>query len=156
MVGVRAGVLGKKLMCSSMPASKSKVSPAKGTIILLHGLGGWKEQPLIVIVADELYKSGYNVVTFDAADGAKGPDADFAHSTVTGFLEDLDDVVGHVTNADWFVGPLLLAGHSLGGTVALHYARLHPAQAAKLILFAPAVSWKKSIWSRLLVDYGGS
>jgi alpha-beta hydrolase superfamily lysophospholipase len=117
----------------------------KGTIVLLHGLGGWKEQPLLVIIADTLCQNGYNVFTFDAADGAKGPDGDFAHGTTTGFVEDLDDVVGHVTNSDWYTAPLLIAGHSLGGLAALHYTRLHPAQVSKLMLFAPAVSWKRGL-----------
>jgi pimeloyl-ACP methyl ester carboxylesterase len=122
---------------------KPKGNP-KGTIILLHGLGGWKEQPLIVIIAETLCEKGYNVFTFDAADGAKGPDADFKNSTTTGYLDDLDDVVGYVTNADWYAGPLMLAGHSLGGTIAIRYTRLHPSQITKLMLFAPAVSWKKA------------
>jgi pimeloyl-ACP methyl ester carboxylesterase len=118
---------------------------AKGTVILLHGLGGWKEQPLIVIVGDAISKSGYNVCTFDGADGAKGPDSDFRMSTTTGYVEDLEDVVEYVKNTEWNQRPLILAGHSLGGLTALHYVRKHPTQVSKLILFAPAVSWKHGL-----------
>jgi pimeloyl-ACP methyl ester carboxylesterase len=117
----------------------------KGTVVLLHGLGGWKEQPLIVIVADVLCQNGYNVFTFDAADGAKGPDGDFYNHTTTGFIEDVDDVVTYVTNADWYTGPLILAGHSLGGLASIRYARLHPARVSKLVLLAPAVSWNSGL-----------
>jgi alpha-beta hydrolase superfamily lysophospholipase len=118
---------------------------AKGTIVLSHGLGGWKEQPLLVIVAEALCKQGYNVFTFDAVDGAKGPDGDFKNSTTTGFVNDLDDVIGHVTNSDWYTPSLILAGHSMGGLISLHYTRQHPAQVSKLIMFAPAVSWKAGL-----------
>ena len=137
---------GKRILGTVRTAiiGNSSVESAKGTIILLHGLGGWKEQPLIVIIAETLARHGYNVFTFDASDGAKGPDADFKHSTVTGYLDDLDDVVGHVLNSEWFAPPLMLSGHSLGGMVSVRYARLHPAQISKLAIFAPVVSWKEA------------
>jgi pimeloyl-ACP methyl ester carboxylesterase len=114
----------------------------KGTVVLLHGLGGWKEQPLLVIVAEALAKHGFNVLTFDAADGAKGPDGDFTKGTTTGYVEDFLDVVDHLETLDWYETPMIVAGHSMGGLVALHYARLHPAKVSKLVLLAPAVSWK--------------
>ncbi len=117
---------------------------ARGTIILLHGLGGWKEQPLLVIMADAFCHAGFQVVTFDAADGAKGPDADFRMSTVTGYQEDLEDVVSYIKNEDWFAGPLILVGHSLGGTIAIRYARMHSSMVTKLVACAPAVSWKSA------------
>ncbi len=124
---------------------RTPVGDAKGTILLLHGLGGWKEQPLLVIIAEELCKHGYVVCAFDGADGAKGPDADFLNHTTTGYIEDLEDVVEYVTHADWFSGPLILAGHSMGGLASLHYTRTHPARVAKLIMIAPAVSWTSGI-----------
>jgi pimeloyl-ACP methyl ester carboxylesterase len=49
-----------------------------------------------------------------------------------------------VTNAEWFTGPIILVAHSLGGTVSIHYARLHPSMVSKLVLCAPAVSWKSA------------
>jgi pimeloyl-ACP methyl ester carboxylesterase len=124
------------------PTLSGKKQPT-GTIILLHGLGGWKEQPLVVIIGDTLCHDGYQVVTFDAADGAKGPDADFFMSTTSGFLDDLDDVVEYVTHEEWYKAPLMLVGHSLGGTISIQYARLNPSKVSKLIVAAPPVSWKK-------------
>jgi alpha-beta hydrolase superfamily lysophospholipase len=124
---------------------RTPAGTSKGTIVLLHGLGGWKEQPLLVIVADALCQNGYKVFIFDAADGAKGPDGDFRMSTTTGYVEDLEDVMGYVKNAEWYTAPMILAGHSLGGLTALHYTRLHPSQVSKLIIFAPAVSWKNGL-----------
>jgi pimeloyl-ACP methyl ester carboxylesterase len=118
---------------------------AKGTILLLHGLGGWKEQPLLVILADQLCQFGYVVVTFDASDGAKGPDSEFLMSTTTGYLHDVEDIMTHLESEPWYKGPFILAGHSLGGMVALRYTRMHPARVAKLVLFAPAVSWNTSL-----------
>jgi alpha-beta hydrolase superfamily lysophospholipase len=89
-----------------------------------------------------LCRDGYNVLTFDAADGAKGPDADFFHATTSGYLEDLEDVVEYVLQQDWYRAPLLIVAHSLGGMIALRYTRNHQSQVSKLILLAPAVSWK--------------
>jgi pimeloyl-ACP methyl ester carboxylesterase len=122
---------------------------SKGTVVIAHGLGGWKEQSLFVISAEELCKHGYNVFSFDGADGAKAPDGDFTHSTTTDFIKDLDEVVTYVMAADWYAGPLILLGHSLGGMSSLHYARMHPARVSKLILIAPAVSWKQGLISSL-------
>ena len=117
----------------------------KGTMVLLHGLGGWKEQPLLVIIADTICRNGYNVVTFDGADGAKGPDGNFEHHTTTGYIHDLEDVLGYLKDQDWYSGPLILAGHSIGALVSLHHTRTHPAQISKLILLAPAVSWTSGL-----------
>jgi pimeloyl-ACP methyl ester carboxylesterase len=136
----------KRISATVRIPDEAEHKKTKGTIVLLHGLGGWKEQPLIVILAEQFCRSGYTVLTFDAADGARGPDADFAHSTTTGFLEDLEDIIAHISNAEWHKRgeSFILAGHSLGGTVAIHYARLHPEYISKLVLFAPAVSWKSA------------
>ncbi len=137
---------GKRINATVRIPDKSEKSASKGTIVLLHGLGGWKEQPLLVLLAEEFCQKGYAVFTFDAADGARGSDADFVHSTTTGFVADLEDVVAYVLNSDWHVRGerIIIAAHSLGGTAAIRYTRLHPEQISKLILIAPAVSWKSA------------
>ena len=42
-----------------------------------------------------------------------------------------------------------LAGHSLGGLVATWYAAQHPTEVARLVLIAPAISWKTMWWAWL-------
>ncbi len=114
----------------------------KGTFILLHGLGGWKDQYLLTVIAESVRALGYQAVTFDAADGAKGPDANFANATTSSYVEDLEDVFKYLRTQKWFAKPVLLAGHSQGGLVALRYARIHSESISKLILIAPLLSWK--------------
>ena len=126
-----------------MPATVRLSGSPKGTFILLHGIGGWKDQRVMRAIIDPVYESGYNVVTFDAADGANAPDADSLNSTPTGYLEDLEDVIAYVKNEPLFVGPLSLGGHSLGALMALLYSAKHPEEIESLILASPAISWRE-------------
>lgn len=114
----------------------------RGTVLLMHGLAAWKEQPTIVVIAEAIASAGYQVLTFDGADALRGPDASYWASTTTGFIEDMEDVIAHAKSQKWFTEPLLLAGHSLGAMCVVRYARTHPHIAAKLLLVAPAISWR--------------
>lgn len=129
-----------------MPATlRSPLKEAKGTFVMLHGLGGWKDQSVVVSTADAMVEQGYRAFTFDFADGANGPDGDFTTSTTTGAYNDLDDVLAYIERSDWHKGPLILGGHSQGGLVVLKFAADHPGIAERLILIAPAVSWWTAI-----------
>lgn len=133
-----------------MPATlRAPEAPPKGTLLVLHGLAGWKDQPCVATVAEGAVRAGYQALTFEAADGAKAPDADFVVATTTGYVQDVEDVITQVLTETWFVPPLLLAGHSQGGLVALTVASRRE-DVASLILFAPVVSWKTD-WSLRLV-----
>lgn len=125
-----------------MPATlRTPEGDMRGTCVLAHGLGGWKDQGIVAALADAVVSAGYRVLTFDAADGANAPDAEPLRGTTTSFLEDLEDVVNEVHQSSWHEGPLLLAGHSLGGLISARYAATHPG-IEKLILVAPALTWK--------------
>ena len=113
-----------------------------GTFIAIHGLGGWKDQPVMRTIADALSDSGYLTVTFDEANGANAPDAARKGSTTTRYLQDVADVVEFVTAQDWYQAPLSLAGHSLGALAASEYAAEHPGMLARLVLIAPALHWR--------------
>ncbi len=125
-----------------MPATFRIDENAKGTFVLLHGIGGWKDQRVMRAIIDPICESGYTVVTFDASDGANAPDADSLAGTTTGYRADLEDVIAHITHEPWYVAPLMLGGHSLGALVALEYAAEHP-EVAQLVLAAPAISWRE-------------
>jgi pimeloyl-ACP methyl ester carboxylesterase len=125
-----------------MPATlRMPGSAPKGTFVVLHGLGGWKEQGVVAAMADAVCTAGHIAVTFDAADGAMAPDSDPLVSTTTGYREDLEDVIAYAKEQDWHAAPLSLAGHSQGALVALEYARIH-AGLERLILAASAISWR--------------
>ena len=123
-----------------MPATFRIQENARGTFVLLHGIGGWKDQRVMRAIIDPIVESGYSVVTFDAADGANAPDADSLTGTTNGYREDLEDVIAHIEKESWFTAPLSLGGHSLGALVAATYAATHTVQ--YLVLAAPAISWK--------------
>lgn len=130
-----------------MPATlRVPADERRGTFVMLHGLGGWKEQEVITATAAALAESGYLALSFDASDGANGPDGDFFKSTTTGMHDDLEDLIEGVVHEAWFVPPLMLAGHSQGGLVTLKYAAKHQ-EVAKLVLLAPAIGWLAALKS---------
>lgn len=136
-----------------MPATlRIPAGESRGLALVLHGLGGWKDQYVVVAAAEGARKAGYSVLTFDAADSARAPDADFAHSTTTGYVEDLEDVLAYAKEQGWWEDSVLLVGHSLGATVASAYAGMCPEKVSRLMLLAPAVSWK--LYTKVFLPYG--
>jgi pimeloyl-ACP methyl ester carboxylesterase len=121
----------------------------KGTVILLHGIGGWKDQPILKSVAEAFTQDGYITFRFNASDSVVGPDGDFFHSTTTQYLADVEDVIAHVRAKEGFVEPLILVGHSMGGFAAAWYAAHHPGEVTRLVLLAPGVSWKMMWYGQL-------
>lgn len=135
-----------------MPATLRVPSgDSKGLAVVLHGLGGWKDQYVVVAAAQGACDAGFTALTFDASDSARAPDTDFAHSTTTGYVEDLEDVMAYVRTQGLSSGPVVLIGHSLGGTVAATYAGKNPLQVSRVVLLAPAVSWK--LYTKAFLPY---
>lgn len=128
-----------------MPATLYAPDAPQGTALVLHGVGGWKGQPVITATAHVLAEHGYAVLAFDAADGPVAPDNDFFNSTITGYLDDIEDVIAWMKQQPWYREPLILAGHSVGALAALRHANAHR-DATKLLLIAPAISWKSGWW----------
>lgn len=100
--------------------SKPGLDPARGTVVIVHGLGehiGRYEH-----VAARLNRWGWHVVGYDqrghgASGGARG---DLPHGLR--LAQDLALVIDE-TRADTLLGqgPLVLLGHSMGGLVAAHF-----------------------------------
>jgi pimeloyl-ACP methyl ester carboxylesterase len=110
---------------------------SKGSVVLLHGLGGssedWKE------VAAFLAKD-FTVQTLDLPGSARGP------RSSTGYEPE--------ALARWVLGeigaePVLLAGHSLGGRVAGEAAALAPGRVRALALVSPLGSAPYGLTDRL-------
>lgn len=111
-----------------------------GTAIVLHSASGTKETHISSTLADRCYELGYSVVRFDAANGAGESGGSFSEFTTRGYLRDLEDIVAWARTQEWCKEPLVLVGHSAGGTVSLLYAAQHPDAVQALLLLAPMTS----------------
>lgn len=111
-----------------------------GTAVVLHSASGTKDTILADTLAERCYELGYSVVRFDAADGVGESGGDFGRFTTSGYLHDLEDIVAWARTQEWFAEPLVLVGHSAGGTVAFQYAAANPLHVGALLLLAPMVS----------------
>lgn len=112
----------------------------KGLAFVLHGLGGFKEQPHIIVLADTLLRNGYTVVNFDATNSVGESEGKYENATVQNHYEDLVDVVFWAKTQTWYQEPFLLAGHSLGGYAVARYAEDYPKEVKAIFPFALLVA----------------
>ena len=97
-----------------------------GLAFVMHGLGGFKEQPHIKAMAQVLLKNGYTTVRFDTSNSFGESDGQFENATATNYFEDLVDVIAWARNESWYQQPYILVGHSLGGFCTGLYAEKYP------------------------------
>jgi alpha/beta superfamily hydrolase len=95
---------------------------ATGLAFVMHGLGGFKEQPHVAIMAKSFAEAGYTVVRFDTTNTLGESDGDYADATVTNYYQDLEDVVAWAKSQVWYQEPFCLAGHSLGAICVTLFA----------------------------------
>ncbi|MFH0979206.1 MAG: alpha/beta fold hydrolase [Candidatus Woesearchaeota archaeon] len=122
-----------------------KVKNQRGLVFVMHGLGGFKEQPHIVVMADAFKENLYTVVRFDTTNTLGESDGKYEDATVTNYLEDLEDVIVWSNSQEWYEQPFVLAGHSLGGICTALYAEDHPSQVRALAPISTVVSGKLSL-----------
>ncbi|PJA84158.1 MAG: hypothetical protein CO145_02055 [Candidatus Nealsonbacteria bacterium CG_4_9_14_3_um_filter_37_13] len=135
----------------------------KGLAFMMHGLGGFKEQPHIKTIANAFKKKGYTVVRFDTTNTFGESDGKYENATTTNYYEDLEDVISWAKSQNWYQEPFCLAGHSLGSLCIVLYTESYPNKvkalapistviSGKLNLKAPCYSkekieeWKKTGW----------
>ncbi|MBI2066272.1 alpha/beta hydrolase [Candidatus Woesebacteria bacterium] len=123
---------------------KKSESP-KGTAIVMHGLGGYKEQPHIERFAKSFEKSGYTVVTFDTTNSIGESGGKMEDAKITTYYQDLEDVITWVEKQSWFAKPFVLSGHSLGGFSVAFYAENYPSKVFAIAPISPFVSGKMSV-----------
>lgn len=104
------------------------------TALYLHGLASSARANKAQFLEQKL--SGYPDIRFDAPDFNPTP-ADFYHMTITGMVNRLRQHL--LANLP---GEVVLVGSSLGGLVALHYARCFGGVQG-LLLLAPALHFRR-------------
>lgn len=100
---------------------------ARLTVLLLHGwtLDGrtWHRQ---VTALRQTYGHAVRVVTYDARGHGRSGPATLSSATLAQLGDDLAEVIAEVAPS----GPIVLAGHSMGGMTVMEYAHRHPAEFA--------------------------
>jgi len=120
-------------------------TPQKGLAFVMHGLGGFKEQPHIQVLAETLREKGYTVVTFDTTNSFGESDGDYSDATTTNYEADLEAVIDWAKDQSWYTEPFILAGHSLGGFCTLIYSEQHPEKVKAIAPLGTVVSGKLSL-----------
>jgi len=118
--------------------------PQKGLAFVLHGLGGFKEQLHVQIMADAFKDAGYTVVNFDAINSLGESNGNYEDSTVTTHLQSLLDVIDWAKTQEWYQEPFCLAGHSLGAMAVTLYAEENPDKVRALAPISTVVSGELS------------
>lgn len=111
-----------------------------GLVIVVHGLGGFKEQPHIETFAQAFKDVNYNVLRYDATHSFGESEGSYEEATTTSYYEDLEDVISWAQKQDWYIEPFVLVGHSLGSMVSILYAEKYPNKVKALAPIATAVS----------------
>ncbi|MFH1111883.1 MAG: alpha/beta fold hydrolase [Patescibacteria group bacterium] len=121
-----------------------KVSPQKGLAFVMHGLGGYKEQPHVQTFAKSFRDNGMTTVMFDTTNTLGESDGNYEDATITNYYEDLADIIQWASSQDLYQEPFYLAGHSLGGISTALYAEKYPNKIKGLAPISTVVSGKLS------------
>ena len=114
---------------------------SRGIAVILHGLGGYKEQPLVRALGDSVADIGYSTLRFDTQNGVGESDGRYSFATTTGMLSDLSDVMEYVKALSAFNEQgVILMGHSLGGLCVLEYTAQHPSRVSVVVVAGPVIS----------------
>jgi len=93
--------------------------------IIMHGLGGFKEQPYIEAMAKVYSDNGFNTLRFDTTHTIGESEGSLEDANITNYYKDLEDVISWAKTQAWYVQPLAMAGHSLGAFCVALYAEKH-------------------------------
>lgn len=112
----------------------------KGTCVVQHGWSGKKEQEHVIAMQNAFLTNGFQTFNFDTTNSFNESEGEYSKSRLGLHYDDFEDVVKWVQQQDWFVGPLALTGHSMGGYSAARYAEDYPDEVALTAPIAPVVS----------------
>ena len=116
-----------------------------GLAFVMHGLGGFKEQPHIDTFAKAFKDNSYTVVRFDTTNTFGESDGQYEDATTTNYYEDLEDVINWSKSQDFYQEPFVLCGHSLGAICSALYAENYPEKVKALAPISTVVSGQLSV-----------
>lgn len=117
-----------------------KADQPQGLAIILHGLGGFKDQDHIEVFAQSFKDANYTVLRYDATHSFGESEGEYKEATTSGYYDDLEDVIDWAKDQDWYIEPFVLVGHSLGGISILLYAEKYPDKVKALVPISTVVS----------------
>lgn len=127
----------------------------RGLAIIMHGLGGFKEQDHLIAIADCFKEKGFTVIRFDTTNTLGESDGNYEQATLTNYYEDMEDVIGWAAGQSWYQEPFVLLGHSLGGISVALYAEKYPQKVLALAPISPVVSGALSVEAHKKYDVEG-
>jgi pimeloyl-ACP methyl ester carboxylesterase len=122
-----------------------KAELQNGLAFVMHGLGGFKEQPHLQAMTEAFKQNGYTVVRFDTTNTLGESGGNYEDATVTNYYEDLEDVIKWASVQEWYQDPFLLAGHSLGGMCIALFAENYPKKVKGIAPISTVVSGRLSV-----------
>ena len=120
------------------------VKTQKGLAFIMHGLGGFKEQPHIQTIAKAFKEEGHSTILFDTAHTIGESEGNYEDATITNYYGDLEDVIQWAKEQKWYEEPFYLSGHSLGGICIGLYAENNPDKVKAIAPISTVVSGKLS------------
>lgn len=108
--------------------------PARGAVILCHGMESDKNSEKLVFLSRELARRGVVALRFDFSYVGESS-RKFEEITYSGEVEDLQ--AAYALLGSRHAGKTAILGSSMGGTVALMFAARQPAAAALVTISAP-------------------
>jgi pimeloyl-ACP methyl ester carboxylesterase len=116
----------------------------RGLVFVMHGLGGYKEQPHLEAVTKVFKEKGFTVIRFDTTNTFGESDGNYEDATLTNYYQDLEDIIEWSKTQDFYQEPFWLGGHSLGGISVALYAENYPDKVKAVAPISPVVSGKLS------------
>lgn len=116
----------------------------KGLAFVMHGQGGFKEQPHVRTFIEAFKEREYAVVSFDTANTIGESGGKFEDASITSYYADLEDVIEWSKSQKWYQEPFTLSGHSLGGICTALYAENNPEKIKGVAPISPVISGKLS------------
>src|SRR3989344_495718 len=139
----RYSIENRKVLNISVVVDEAEMQ--RGLVFVMHGLGGFKEQDHIRVIAEAFSEKDFTIVRFDTTNSLGESEGAYDRATVTNYYEDLEDVIQWAAGRTWYREHFVLAGHSIGALCAGLFAQQHPEKILALAPISPVVDGNLSL-----------